>query len=285
MSNMTRKRTGLGLGRIQFAKHIPLIIVCFLVAFPAIYALLISTMTRHQAFQYPPRLVPGSDFMENVKLLVEAQQFDQLFLNTMVVALVVVIGKVVTSMLAGLAFVYFKFPGKWFLFFFVLLTLLMPTEIIIVPLFRLISKLQWAKTNPRLALTMPFLASATGAFLFRQHFSNIPRELLDAAQIDGASPMRFLFSVLFPMSWNVIGAMAVIQFIYMWHQYLWPIIIISEAEDQLIQVGVNNSFAVGAQTDYGIVMAAGVVASIPPLIVFILLQRQFMSGFALTRDK
>lgn len=282
-TSKTRKRVGFG--NIQYSKHIPLMIVCFLVAFPALYALLISTMTRHQAFQYPPRLVPGGDFWNNVTLLFDTQQFDKLFMNTLIVALVVVIGKVVTSMLAGLAFVYFRFPGKWFLFFFVLLTLLMPTEIIIVPLFRLISDLQWARTNPRLALTVPFLASATGAFLFRQHFSNIPRELLDAAQIDGASPIRFLFSVLFPMSWNVIGAMVVIQFIYMWHQYLWPIIIISETENQLIQVGVNNSFAVGAQTDFGIVMAAGVVASVPPLIVFILLQRQFMSGFALTRDK
>jgi sn-glycerol 3-phosphate transport system permease protein len=281
----SRKRRRGRAGNIQYGKHIPLIIVCFLVAFPAIYALLISTMTRHQAFQYPPRLVPGSDFWDNVTLLFDTQQFDKLFMNTLIVALVVVIGKVVTSMLAGLAFVYFRFPGKWFLFFFVLLTLLMPTEIIIVPLFRLISDLEWARTNPRLALTVPFLASATGAFLFRQHFSNIPRELLDAAQIDGASPIRFLFSVLFPMSWNVIGAMAVIQFIYMWHQYLWPIIIINETENQLIQVGVNNSFAVGAQTDFGIVMAAGIVASVPPLIVFILLQRQFMSGFALTRDK
>jgi sn-glycerol 3-phosphate transport system permease protein len=275
-----RRRNG-----IQYSKHIPLIIVCLFVAFPAIYALLIATMTRNQAFQYPPRLTPGSDLLDNIDTLIELQQFDTLFINTFVVAMVVVIGKTITSMLAGLAFVYFRFPGKWFLFFFVLLTLLMPTEIIIVPLFRLSSDLEWAKTNPRLALTIPFLASATGAFLFRQHFSNIPRELLDAAQMDGATPMRFLFSILFPMSWNVIGAMAVIQFIYMWHQYLWPIIIISETEDQLIQVGVNNAFAVGAQTDFGIVMAAGVIASVPPLIVFVLLQRQFMSGFSLTRDK
>jgi sn-glycerol 3-phosphate transport system permease protein len=87
------------------------------------------------------------------------------------------------------------------------------------------------------------------------------------------------------MSWNVIGALAVIQFVYMWNQYLWPVIIIKDPNEQLIQVGVVNAFAVGAQTDYGIVMAAAVIASVPPLFVFILLQRQFMSGFALTRDK
>lgn len=271
--------------RIQYDKHIPLMIVCFFVALPALYALLVATMTRSQAFQYPPRLTPGGDFYDNVKTLFELQQFDKLFINTFVVAMVVVIGKTITSMLAGLAFVYFRFPGKWVLFFFVLLTLLMPTEILIVPLFRLTSRLEWARTNPQLALTVPFLASATGAFLFRQHFSNIPRELMEASRIDGATPLQFLYSILFPMSWNVIGAMSVIQFIYMWHQYLWPVIIISETENQVIQVGVTDAFAVGAQTDFGIVMAAGVIASIPPLIVFVLLQRQFMSGFALTRDK
>ena len=279
------KQTPRRRSQTRWKTHLALILVCFFVALPALYATQVATLTRHEAFQYPPRLVPGGDFYDNIKSLWELKNFDKLFINTFVVAMAVVIGKTITSMLAGLAFVYFKFPGKWVLFFFVLLTLLMPTEIIIVPLFRLVSDLEWGSNNPRLALTIPFMASATGAFLFRQHFSNIPRELLEASQMDGASPLRFLFSILFPMSWNVIGAMGVIQFIYMWHQYLWPLILIDEIDDQLIQVGVNEAFAIGAQTDFGIVMAAGVVASIPPVLVFILLQRQFMSGFALTSDK
>ncbi len=268
--------------KTRWGTHLALIIVCFLVAVPAFYALLVSTMTRDQAFQYPPRLVPGGDFVDNVETLME-QNFGRMFVNTAIAAVIVVVAKTITSMLAGLAFVYFRFPFKWFLFFFVLLTLLMPTEIIIVPLFKLMSELKWF--NTRYALTVPFMASATGAFLFRQHFSNIPRELAEAAQIDGASPVRFMFTILVPMSWNVIGAMAVIQFVYMWNQYLWPVIIIKDPKAQLIQVGVVNMFAVGAQTDYGIVMAGAVIASIPPLLVFVLLQRQFMSGFALTRDK
>lgn len=279
MSRVSRRRFQT---KARWGVHLSLIAVCLIVSLPAIYALLVATMTRDQAFQYPPRLTPGTDFRANVETLLD-QGFGRMFVNTALVAIVVVVGKTITSMLAGLAFVYFRFPFKWFIFFFVLLTLLMPTEIIIVPLFRLMAELQWG--NTKLALTVPFLASATGAFLFRQHFSNIPRELAEAAQIDGASPVRFMFTVLVPMSWNVIGAMAVIQFVYMWNQYLWPVIIIKDPNEQLIQVGVVNAFAVGAQTDYGVVMAGAVIASIPPLIVFILLQRQFMSGFALTRDK
>lgn len=272
--------------RPRYGIHLALIVVCLGMACPALYALQVSTLTLEEAFTIPPKLFPPStDFANNVRTLFAGQHFSRLIANTLTVAMVVVIGKTAFAMLAGLAFVYFQFPGKWALFFFVLLTLLMPTELLLVPLSNLIADLQWAKDDPKLALTMPFLASALGVFLFRQHFSNIPRELLEAAQIDGAGPLRYLIWVLLPMSWNVIGAHAVIQFISMWHQYAWPIFLQLGPEDQLIQVGVRNSVISGTQTDFGLLMAAGVVASIPPLIFFVALQRQFMSGFALMRDK
>src|SRR5690606_24303902 len=143
-------------------------------------------------------------------------------LNSTIVAVAVTVGKTVLSLLAGLAFVYFRFPGKWLVFGFVLLTLMMPTEILVVALFRLVINLGWGNTY--LALIVPFLASATGAFLFRQHFSNIPAELSEAAQLDGATPLQFLWKVLVPLSWNTIGALTVIQFVYVWNFYLWPVL-------------------------------------------------------------
>lgn len=283
--------------RTRYSTHLLLILCCFILAFPALYALLVSTLTQSEAFQYPPKLLPGGDAWTNVQELfnVEKSNFGRLIQNTLLAATFVVIGKTLTAMMAGLAFVYFRFPGKWIVFFFVLLTLLMPTEIIIVPLFKLMFDLttlfeengmegvRW--NNSTLSITAPFLASATGAFLFRQHFSNIPRELLEAAQLDGANPIQFLYHVLVPMSWNVIGAMAVIQFIYMWNQYLWPVIILQDSDNQLIQQGLRGLEGSDAQTDYGILMMGAVVASLPPVLVFVLLQRQFMSGFSLTRDK
>ena len=272
--------------RPRYGIHLALIVVCLGMACPALYALQVSTLTLEEAFTIPPKLFPPStDFVSNVRTLFDGQHFGRLIANTLTVALVVVVGKTAFAMLAGLAFVYFQFPGKWVLFFFVLLTLLMPTELLLVPLSNLIADLRWASDDPQLALTMPFLASALCVFLFRQHFRNIPRELLEAAQIDGAGPLRYLLWVLLPMSWNVIGAHAVIQFISMWHQYAWPIFLQLSPEDQLIQVGVRNSVISGTQTDFGLLMAAGVVASIPPLVFFVLLQKQFMSGFALMRDK
>lgn len=273
-------------GRTRYLTHGLLIAICFIMCIPALYALQLSTLTFDQAFQSPPQLFPpGADFGDNVRVLFERLNFATLLVNTTIVSLVIVIGKTVLALLAGLAFVFFRFPGKTVLFFFVLLTLLLPTEIILLPLFRMMSELRWGELNPRLALTIPFLGTAAGAFLFRQHFSNIPRELAEAAQLDGATPLRFLTSVLIPMSWNVIGAHALIQFISSWNQYLWPVLIIQNQTDQVIQVGVRASISAGVQTDFGLLMAAGIIASLPPLVLFVLLQKQFMNGFALTRDK
>ncbi len=308
--------------KTRWLTHIGLWISCFFIMIPALYALQVSTLNILQSLQAPPVLAPPggpreslSEFLanplgslpNNVSVLFGAPDnstaalggqgtqtsgqsrfdFGRLISNTMIVTLVVVIGKTLLALLAGLAFVYFNFPGKWVLFFVVLLTLLMPTEIIIKPLRDLMVGLGWRQTNPKLALTMPFLASAIGAFLFRQHFSNIPRELAEAAQIDGASSMRFLFAVLIPMSWNVIAAHSMIQFIYMWNQYLWPTFILQDvtSPEQMIQVGVRSASLSGQFTNYGLLMSAGIVASIPPLILFLLLQKQFMNGFAITRDK
>lgn len=272
--------------RPRYGVHALLMLVCFVLALPLLYAALVSTLTIERSFSAPSQLLPpGDDFFANLNELFTNRHFDTYMVNTFLVTLVVMLGKTIFSMLAGLAFVYFRFAGKWLLFFFVLFTLLMPTEIILLPLFNLVADLQWARNNPQLALTVPFLASGAGAFLFRQHFSNIPRELAEAAQIDGAGPLRFLWSILLPMSLNVIVAHCVLQFISMWNQYIWPQILIQRSDDMLIQQGVRNAANFSSQTDYGLLMTAGIVASIPPLVVFILLQKQFMSGFALTRDK
>jgi sn-glycerol 3-phosphate transport system permease protein len=273
-------------GRTRWGVHLALVIICFVMCIPALYALQVATLDIIQAFAAPPQLFPpGTDLWNNITSLFARNEFGTLIVNTVIVSLVVVIGKTVLALLAGLAFVYFRFPGKMLLFFVVLLTLLLPTEIILLPLFRMMSEIGWGENAPRLALTIPFLATATGAFLFRQHFSNIPRELAEAAQIDGATPVRFLFSVLIPMSWNVLAAHALIQFIASWNQYLWPVLIVQDMGQQVIQVGVRSAAAQGTSTDFGLLMAAGIIASLPPLILFVLMQKQFMSGFAITRDK
>ncbi len=270
--------------RPRILVHLGLIVVCFIVGFPMIFTIIKSTQNIGQVMAYPPNFLPGNQTLQNYADAWTISQLSQLMLNTLVVAGAVMFGKTLLSLLAGMAFVYFRFPLRGPLFIFVLLTLMMPTDILIVALFRLMFNLGWADKVQ--ALIVPFLASATGTFLFRQHFSNIPGELADAAQIDGAGPVRFLFAVLVPMSWNVIGALGMIQFIYVWNQYLWPLLIINDNRRQLVQVALKG--IVGNATDsgnWGTVMAAAVIASLPPLVMFLLLQESFLHGFALTREK
>ncbi len=269
--------------RDALATHAALIVISFLIMVPVLFALSKSTQTRAEVFRYPPLLGPGTAFLDNYRTAWYSFNLGLYMKNTLIVAAIVVVFKTLFSMLAGLALVYFDFPLKEGVFYFILFTLMMPTEIMIVALFNVVSDLGWGDNY--LALTMPFLASATGVFLFRQHFAGIPSNLADAARVDGAGPLRFLWNVLLPISWNTIGAMALIQFIYMWNQYIWPLVIIRENSRQLIQVGLRSMTAVQDTTNWGVVMAGAILAMIPPLTIFILLHQQFTRGFALGKEK
>ncbi|RME74262.1 MAG: carbohydrate ABC transporter permease [Chloroflexi bacterium] len=274
---MTRKT------RQTILTHLALIIVCLLVMAPVLFALAKSTQTRAQVFHYPPILGPGTALVQNYTTAWNDFNLGLYMKNSLIIAGVVMLAKTVFSMLAGLGLVYFDFPLKNVIFYFILFTLMMPTEVMIVPLFNLVSDLGWG--NSYAALTVPFLASATGVFLFRQHFSSIPPDLVDAARADGAGPMRFLWSILIPMSRNTIGALALIQFIYMWNQYIWPLVIIRENARQVVQVGLRSMTVVQDTTNWGVVMAGAIIAMLPPLIVFIVLHEQFTKGFALGQEK
>jgi sn-glycerol 3-phosphate transport system permease protein len=153
----------------------------------------------------------------------------------------------------------------------------------ILAMFRQVAGYGWQDTMA--AITVPFLASATGAFLFRQHFANLPSDLLEAAQIDGASPLKFLTKILIPLSWNVIAAMFVIQFVYTWNMFLWPSLIIRDDSKQVVQVALQSLQNVDGSLTYGPLMLAAILAAIPPALVFILMQKPFMSGFAVGQNK
>jgi sn-glycerol 3-phosphate transport system permease protein len=270
--------------RPRWVIHLLLIVCCIAVALPMIFAIIKSSQDRSQVLRYPPDFTIGNSMLTNYSDALTKYNVGRYMINSTVVALVVTVGKTVLSLLGAMAFVYFGFPLKSALFALVLATLLMPMDILIVGLFHLVSDtLGWS--NSYLALIVPFLASATGIFLFRQHFATIPTELADAAQIDGAGPLRFLWNILIPNSWNVIGALALIQFIYVWNQYLWPLIIIGDNDAQMIQVGLRSVISTDAATNWGVALASAVIASLPPLILFLLLQDSFIRSFAPSRDK
>jgi sn-glycerol 3-phosphate transport system permease protein len=261
--------------------HIGLTITALVIAFPLLYGALISTQTNAEIFSF--QLTPGSALADHFQSVWFDRNFSGAMANSFRQAILVTGGKTVLSLLAGLAFVYFKFRFKWVVFFLVLITLMMPTEVMILAMFRQVAGYGWQDTTQ--AIVVPFLASATGAFLFRQHFANLPTDLLEAAQIDGASPVKFLTKILIPLSWNVIAAMFVIQFVYTWNMFLWPSLIIRDESQQVVQVALQTLTDVDGSLNYGPLVLAALIASIPPSIVFVVMQKPFMSGFAVGQNK
>lgn len=262
-----------------------LILLLIIIAAPVVFALIKSTQTSQQVLEYPPMLTFGKNALANFKAAWIDYGLGRMMLNSGFIAIMGSFGKIVTALLGALAFVYFEFPGKQIWFYFVLLTLMLPMPVIIVPLYNVMAKFRWVNTY--YALTIPYLASATGVFLFRQHFLSIPESIVDAARMDGVSPMRFLVKILVPMSANVIGAMVVIQFIYLWNEYLWPLIVISEPGRQVVQVGLKILSGCGAQgvTNWGVVMAGALIVAVPPLIILLVLHEYFMAGVGLSEEK
>jgi sn-glycerol 3-phosphate transport system permease protein len=268
----------------RWGVHLALILCCFIFALPILYAMLVSTQTNEQLLT--AKFSIGTGLMANISETFQKIDLPHYMLNSAFVALAVTFGKTILSLLAGLAFVYFRFRGKQVLFSLILVTIMMPTEILVVGLLRLMIDLHWGSTFP--ALIVPFLASATGVFLFRQHFSNIPVELAEATQIDGGTPLQFLRYVLIPMSWNMIGALLVTQFIIAWNVYLWPQLAMQTPDNQVVTVALQRLLPTNGQgigTNYGVMMIAALIASLPPVLVFLLLQRQFLRGFAFVQEK
>jgi sn-glycerol 3-phosphate transport system permease protein len=248
---------------------------------PIVYAVLGATQTNAQLVNF--QLYPGGKLADNFTVVWQDRTLWRYMLNSLTMSLVIAVGKAVTGLLAGLAFVYFRFPGRWLVFAAVLITLMMPTEVSILALFGIVDDL--GMSGNLAGLTVPFLASATAAFLFRQHFANLPANLAEAAQLDGAGPVQFLVRVLVPMSWNVIGALAVMQFLYGWNMYLWPLLSVSDRDRQVVQVGLATLQQAGEGQLYGPLLLGALIASLPPVLVFLALQKPFMAGMSINPDK
>jgi sn-glycerol 3-phosphate transport system permease protein len=240
-----------------------------------------SLQPPQAVFSFPPKILPVAIHLKNYADAFKTVPFDRLFLNSTIVAIMITAGKLITGTLAGYAFANFNFFGKSFAFSFLFATLFLPAELImIVPLFSLMAKFGWVNTY--WALTIPFMASATNTFLLRQHFLMIPKELEDSARIDGAGPMAYFIKILLPLSKSMIGGVSIINFIYAWNFYLWPLIITMEDKMKTVQVGVKMLIDAEGASNWGVIMAGTVSAVIPTLLVFFILQPLFVKS--LTRS-
>ncbi|NLH00119.1 MAG: ABC transporter permease subunit [Chloroflexi bacterium] len=261
--------------------HLVMIAAVVFIMFPMIYALLLATQTPSE--YYNLQFLPGSSLIENISFAWNRINMGRLLANTAFVAITVAIGKIILSVIGAFAFVYFDFRGKTLLFGLILVTHMLPLPVRIVPTFELVDALGW--TNSFQALTIPFFASATGILLFRQLYQTIPPALADAARIDGATPLQFLYSIVIPLSATNIAALFLIEFIYMWNQYLWPLIIANADTTRMVQIGLRQLVATDAAVEWHYVMSGVLISAIPPLLLLILLQRNLIRGIALYEDK
>jgi sn-glycerol 3-phosphate transport system permease protein len=195
---------------------------------------------------------------------------------SLVTAVVIAVGKIAISLLSAFAIVYFRFPAKGIVFWMIFITLMLPVEVRIGPTYKVVSAL--GMLNSYAGLTIPLIASATATFLFRQFFLTVPDELVEAAPMDGASPMRFFWDVLLPLSKTSIAALFVIQFIYGWNQYLWPLLVTTNENMYPVVLGIKRLIAGEAYTEWNVVMATAILAMLPPALVVILMQKWFVKG-------
>jgi len=268
--------------------HLVLILGVLIVAFPVYLTFIASTHTAKEIAQNAPMsLLPGNNIVQSYSLALFGGQTDNgartppvapMLWVSLVSALVISIGKIAISLLSAFAVVYFRFPLRNLVFWMIFVTLMLPVEVRILPTYKVVSDMGLLDTYA--GLTIPLIASATATFLFRQFFLTIPDELVEAARIDGAGPMRFFWDVLLPLSRTSIAALFVIQFIYGWNQYLWPLLMTTSQDMAPVVMGIKRMISGGgdAAIDWNVVMATAILAMLPPAAVVILMQRWFVKG-------
>ncbi|PKH01039.1 sn-glycerol-3-phosphate ABC transporter permease UgpE [Psychromonas sp. MB-3u-54] len=264
--------------------HIILILGILSIAFP-VWVALVATTHENTAFATGTPLWFGdlgfsvfSDLLSNQSTFNNSQlPITQMLFNSMVMALCITVGKLTISIMSAYAVVFFRFPGRMFAFWIIFFTLMLPVEVRIIPTFEVITNLNML--NSFSGLTIPLIASATATFLFRQFFLTVPKELFEAARIDGAGPIRFFIDILLPLSRTNIAALFVITFIYGWNQYLWPLLITTDVQYYTIVMGIKQMLGVvDGLIEWNKIMATTIIAMLPPVIVVIAMQKAFVKG-------
>lgn len=268
--------------------HAVLIFGVAIIAFPIWITFVASTHDAVRMVQVPLPLLPGDQFFINLKAtLIKGVKGSGvppvgfMLLNSLVMALMIAIGKIAISLLSAFAIVYFRFPFRMGFFWMIFITLMLPVEVRILPTFEVVANL--GMLNTYWGLSIPLIASATATFMFRQVFLTIPDELLEAARIDGAGPMRFFKDILVPLSRTNIAALFVILFIYGWNQYLWPLLVTTDQNMYTVVIGIKQMLETAERSpDWHLIMMTALLAMLPPVAVVVFMQRLFVKGLTET---
>ena len=269
------------------SNHLILLIGVLFMSLPVWVAFATSTHTAETILREGLQFWPGSNFIETYRevMFEEAGVMKSvlgitMLKNSLILGIGFAVGKVIISMLAAYAIVYFRFRLATPLFWIIFLTLLLPLEVRIIPSYEIVAGLGLLDTN--FGLIVPLIASATGTFYFRQFFKSIPDELLEAARLDGASPWRFFVDMLIPLSKTMIAAILIIMFVVGWNQCLWPLIMTTKEENYTLVIGIKQIYQIlsegGELPQYQKAFALTIMATLPPVLVVLFFQNWFVKG-------
>ncbi len=273
---------------LTFTRHAVLICGVLLVLFPVWIAFVASTHDGSALMRGVMPLWPGDRLLQNYETILSQGMSKAggipvalMMFNSLVMALSIAIGKIAISLISAFAVVYFRFPFRMLCFWIIFITLMLPVEVRILPTFEVVANL--GMLNSYAGLSIPLIASATATFLFRQFFLTVPDELTEAARMDGATPFQFFKDILLPLSRTNIAAIFVIMFIYGWNQYLWPLLVTTDASYTTIVMGIQRMINVAdTQPQWHLAMATATLALAPPVIVVVIMQRLFVKGLVET---
>jgi len=237
-----------------------------------------SFKTVGEIFNYPPEFLPDKFYIENYIRLFTDIPFVRWYGNSLMISVTATTLSIFFSSLAGFGFAKYIFPLRSILFYILISSLIIPFQVILIPLFVLMIKLRWMDNY--LAMIIPFMAPAFGIFLMRQYIVSIPNELIDAARIDGSSEFGIYYRIILPLARPALGALTIFQFMGSWNNFLWPLIVLKSPQKYTLPIGLSNLLSL-YQREYGMVMAASFLVALPMIILFLNMQKQFIAGLTL----
>jgi lactose/L-arabinose transport system permease protein len=244
--------------------------------FPFYWLFIAATLNDSQIFQLPPHLTPSGEFINNISNLAEKGPIWATFRNSLFVASTFTILTVYISALTGYAFAKFNFKYKEALFFIILVTMMLPQQVIMIPLFKMMIAIGW--NNELKAVIIPSLANAFGVFFMRQNMMNVPSDLLEAARIDGCKELSIFHKIVLPTAYPALAALAILSFIQQWGNFMWPLIILQDQSQMTLPLFLSMLIQPGQVVQYGEILAGAAIGVLPILLIFLFFQKYFVSG-------
>ncbi|MFS8580406.1 MAG: carbohydrate ABC transporter permease [Novibacillus thermophilus] len=244
--------------------------------FPFYWMFTASTLTESEIFKIPPNLIPSSHFMDNLDQLQNAWPIWRALFNSVFVSGITTVSTVFFSALAGFAFAKYEFKGRELLFFVVLLVMMVPTQVMLVPMFIIMMNFDWIDTY--YALIVPFLVTPFGVFLMRQQMMGLPTELIEAARIDGCQDIGIFFKIVLPIMKPACAALGIVTFMQQWGNFIWPLVVVNSKEMYTLPLMLAMMVQPGQVVQYGPIMVGAVLGLIPMLCIFLIFQKHFISG-------